>query len=67
MSAGESRSWAAVADSMPCRLAAFAIVYFLGAELGHLLAFKGIYGEFATYWPPSGLYLAAMLVTRKCV
>ncbi|OAI53488.1 hypothetical protein AYO47_04755 [Planctomyces sp. SCGC AG-212-M04] len=50
---------------MPCRLAAFAILYFLGAELGHLLAFHGMYGDFATYWPPSGLYLAAMLVSRR--
>lgn len=65
MSAAQSRSFAALADSMPCRLAAFAIFYFLGAELGHALAFRGVYGEFATYWPPSGLYLASMLVTTN--
>ncbi len=40
------------------------LLYFLGAELGHLLAFHSPYGEFATYWPPSGLYLAAMLFAR---
>ncbi len=65
MSAAENRSWAAVAGSIPCRLAAFAIAYFLGAEFGHVLEFHGIYGEFATYWPPSGLYLAAMLATTR--
>src|SRR5204863_9330454 len=65
MSAAGSRSWAAVAGSMPCRLTAFAILYFLGAELGHVLAFHGVYGDFATYWPPSGLYLAAMLATTN--
>jgi diguanylate cyclase (GGDEF)-like protein/PAS domain S-box-containing protein len=50
---------------MPCRLAAFAILYFLGAELGHVLAFHGVYGDVAPYWPPSGLYLAAMLATTR--
>jgi len=32
----------------------FAILYFLGAEFGHLLSFEG---DFATFWPPSGLFL----------
>jgi diguanylate cyclase (GGDEF)-like protein/PAS domain S-box-containing protein len=65
MSAARSRWWATITDSIPCRLVAFALIYFLGAELGHLLAFHGIYGDFATYWPPCGLYLASLLVARQ--
>ncbi len=45
------------------RLFLFGLAYFLGAELGHLLALRGEYGEFAIYWPPSGLYLAAILAS----
>ena len=39
----------------------FALAYFVGAELSQLLSVKP--GNFATLWPPSGLYLAALLVT----
>src|SRR5215813_10482954 len=39
----------------------FALAYFAGAELSQLLSVKP--GNFATLWPPSGLYVAALLVT----
>jgi diguanylate cyclase (GGDEF)-like protein/PAS domain S-box-containing protein len=42
-------------------LLAFAVAYLLGAELGHLLALQTRYAEFATYWPPSGLFMAMLL------
>ena len=48
-------------DSRAARLVAFTVAYFISAELGHHLTFAGPYGSFATYWPPSGLYIAAML------
>ncbi len=38
----------------------FAMLYVSGAELGHLLSFPGY---FATYWPPAGIFLAALLRT----
>jgi signal transduction histidine kinase len=43
--------------------AIFALIYFLGAELGHWLSMQS--GRFATFWPPSGIYLAAMLLCRR--
>jgi diguanylate cyclase (GGDEF)-like protein/PAS domain S-box-containing protein len=52
-------------DSPAARLVAFAIAYFLSAELGHLLTFAGPHESFATYWPPSGLYIAAMLAAKS--
>jgi signal transduction histidine kinase len=39
----------------------FALAYFAGAELGQALSVKP--GNFATIWPPSGLYLVVLLVT----
>lgn len=45
------------------KLATFTVVYFLGAELGHALSFPQ--QPFATFWPPSGLYLAALLLTPR--
>ena len=39
----------------------FAVIYFWAAELGQALSVKP--GNFATIWPPSGLYLAALLLT----
>jgi PAS domain S-box-containing protein len=39
----------------------FALAYFAGAELGHVLSVKP--GHLATLWPPSGLYLAVLLFT----
>ena len=40
--------------------ASFALAYFAGAELGQLLSLKP--GNFAALWPPSGLYLAALVL-----
>ena len=39
----------------------FALAYFAGAELGHALSLEP--GHLATVWPPSGLYLAVLLLT----
>jgi len=36
----------------------FVTLYVSGAELGHLLSFPE---HFATFWPPSGIFLAALL------
>jgi diguanylate cyclase (GGDEF)-like protein/PAS domain S-box-containing protein len=36
--------------------------YLAAAELGHALSFPG---HFASFWPPSGLYLAALLLARR--
>ncbi len=41
-------------------LAAFAVLYFLGARLGHVLTPKP--RHFATFWPPAGLFLGALLL-----
>lgn len=65
MSAAVSRCCASAVGSRFGRLAAFAVAYFVGAELGHLLTFRGPYGDFASYWPPSGLYVAAMLAATR--
>ena len=35
------------------------VAYFLGAELGHTLSFPG---AFASLWPPSGVYVASLLL-----
>jgi len=40
----------------------FTIVYVLAAEVGHMLSFRG---EFATVWPPSGVYLSAFLLIPR--
>lgn len=42
--------------------AAFAVAYLLAAELGHFLSFSG---NFASFWPPSGLYLATLLLAPR--
>jgi signal transduction histidine kinase/integral membrane sensor domain MASE1/CheY-like chemotaxis protein len=39
----------------------FGVVYFAGAELGHVLSVRPI--EYVTLWPPAGLFLAALLLT----
>jgi diguanylate cyclase (GGDEF)-like protein len=40
----------------------FALSYVLAAEVGHFLSFRG---NFATFWPPSGVYLAGLLLTER--
>jgi integral membrane sensor domain MASE1 len=45
------------------RVGAFGLAYFAGAELGHLLSFKDQGQAFATFWPPSGLFLAALVLS----
>ena len=42
-------------------VAGFAVAYFAAAEIGRVFAVTP--GDFATMWPASGLYLAALLVT----
>lgn len=46
------------------RLAGFLLAYIAAAEIGHLLSFHNdLDSEFATFWPPSGVYLAVMLLS----
>lgn len=42
----------------------FALAYLVCAEAGHALSFHTAHDAFATVWPPSGLYLAALLLFR---
>ena len=42
-------------------MVSFALGYFAAAEVGQALSVKP--GNFATVWPPSGLYFAALLLT----
>src|SRR4051812_23641115 len=42
------------------RAVLFVTLYIAGAELGHLLSFPGY---FASFWPPSGIFLAALIRT----
>jgi signal transduction histidine kinase/ActR/RegA family two-component response regulator len=44
-------------------LLAFSVLYFFAARLGHLLTPQP--RHFATFWPPGGLFLAAVLVVRR--
>ena len=45
------------------RAVLFAFVYFAGAWVGELLSFQP--SHFATFWPPSGLFLAVLLTHPK--
>src|SRR4051794_16522998 len=49
--------------SPPARAAALGVGCFLGAELGHLLSLKSAEQALATFWPPAGLLLAALVLT----
>jgi integral membrane sensor domain MASE1 len=49
--------------STTARIGAFGLAYFGGAELGHVLAFRAADQAFAGFWPPAGLFLAALLLT----
>lgn len=60
-SGGSSTLWVARA---PARAAALAVAYFFGAEMGHALSL-GSSPAFATFWPPSGILLAALLLSRR--
>ena len=44
-------------------LLAFAVLYYFAARLGHVLTPQP--RNFATFWPPGGLFLAAVLVVRR--
>ncbi|MFN7953043.1 MAG: diguanylate cyclase [bacterium] len=48
-------------------MALFALGYFASAEIGHLLSIHGdeLGQSFATLWPPSGLYVAALLLAER--
>lgn len=48
------------AQAQPALL--FLGLFLAGAELGHLLSFSE---HFATFWPPSGIYLAALLISNS--
>lgn len=43
-----------------CMPLVFGMAYLFAAELGHFLSFEG---AFASFWPPSGVYLSALLLT----
>ena len=45
---------------LAARLAMFGVAYYILAELGNYLAIKP--ANFATFWPPSGLFLATLLL-----
>src|SRR5438309_8125307 len=58
------------ADAPPARwpwgwIAVFALGYFAGAELGHFLSWKTNSQVLVFVWPPNGLYLAALLLSRR--
>ncbi|MGZ8240286.1 MAG: sensor histidine kinase, partial [Methylobacter sp.] len=40
----------------------FGVGYFAATELGHALSFPG---PFPSFWPPSGLYIAALLLAER--
>lgn len=40
----------------------FSVLYFLFAEIGHMLSFEG---HFATFWPPAGLYFAYLVANSR--
>ncbi len=40
----------------------FSLVYFASAELGNFLMFRPL--AFSAYWPPSGLFVAVLLLSR---
>ncbi len=44
----------------------FGLGYFAAAEIGHLLSIRSeeLGQSFATFWPPSGVYVAAFLLAR---
>jgi signal transduction histidine kinase/ActR/RegA family two-component response regulator len=44
-------------------LLAFSVLYYLAARLGHVLTPQP--RDFATFWPPGGLFLAALLVVER--
>jgi len=48
---------------LPGVLALFGLLYFGGAELGQFLSFQP--ESFAPFWPPSGIFLAALLLTQR--
>ncbi|MCK7512107.1 MAG: MASE1 domain-containing protein [Desulfobacterales bacterium] len=48
-------------DGLPFRVAAFSVAYFLLCRLGHELTASQ--GDFATFWPASGLFVATLLLT----
>ncbi len=50
--------------SSAAQAGALAIAYFAGAELGHALSFEVPGQSFATFWPPAGLLIAALVLTR---
>lgn len=54
-----SGGWNAFWTQCACPIR-FSLSYFLAAELGHLFSFPG---NFASFWPPSGVFLAAMTMT----
>ena len=43
----------------PARLTLFVLAYLTGAEIGHVLSFPSL--NFSTFWPPSGIYLTALI------
>ena len=42
----------------------FGLTYFAGAELGHFLSFKAHDQDIASFWPPAGLLVATLVLSR---
>jgi integral membrane sensor domain MASE1 len=49
--------------SMAARAVVFGLAYLAGAELGHALSLKSPDHVFATFWPPAGILLAALMLS----
>jgi integral membrane sensor domain MASE1 len=43
----------------------FGLAYLGCAEVGHALSVRTAESSFASFWPPSGLYLAMLLVSAR--
>src|SRR5262245_30660495 len=53
-----------IGASLFARSVCFGLVYFASAELGHALSFRDEEQAFATFWPPAGLFVASLALTR---
>src|SRR5437867_12373622 len=46
------------------RAAVVGLTYFAAAELGHATSFRDLHQAFATFWPASGVLLAALVLNQ---
>jgi integral membrane sensor domain MASE1 len=50
---------------LTARVAAIGLAYFAAAELGHAASFRELHQAFATFWPATGVLLAALAVNPR--